>query len=755
MKIPNPLKMNDWEINKFLKVIFTIQVSVLGIILMDGLGVYIPILRQIIPVIYLLFVPGILILRIIRVHKISSSEVLLYSVGLSIASIMLIGFFINLIYPLIRISNPISLLPLIITVSIFVVVLSFLSYLRDKDFSNPDFINFKDLLSPYVLFLFLIPFLAIFGTYLMNWYKIHILIVVLLVVISLIIILFAFDKIPKKLYPLTIFIISISILFQTSLISNYITGFDIQSEYYLANLVIKNAFWNLNLNADYNNMLSVTMLAPILSIISKINLDWIFKIVYPLIFSSVPLGLYIVFKKQSTEKIAFLSSLFFMSYLVFYIELIALARQEIAELFIVLLILVMITKNISNITRSFFFIIFGISLIISHYGITYIYMFSILIVYFVILLNEHYNIKNSFNFIFKNNKTDVIKNKDSYDKTLTFTFVLFFIVFALSWYMYISSAKSLIVFLNLVTSIAGSLTTEFFNPASVQSLAIIQAATSPLHSLFHYGNYAIEFFIIIGTLSILLNDKMKFRKEYMAFILINIIIQLGAFTVPYLSGAFNSERLYQITLIFLAPACIIGGLTFLDIIYRILKIFKIQINNFSDKKIILLSIFFVMFLLFSSQFIYYLTNENPNSIAFNSTLDTANYNEMEIQSANWLNNNGVNVSNNGQNSKSGIIIADENRLPLLLKYGLITDPFSYHYNPNFNIMNNLIKTYNPNKNNFYFFFGTNNILNNTFATYNYTIKGSSVLTEKYRNSNNFNSINKIYDSNGAQIFYES
>ena len=147
MKIPNPLKMNDWEINKFLKVIFTIQVSVLGIILMDGLGVYIPILRQIIPVIYLLFVPGILILRIIRVHKISSSEVLLYSVGLSIASIMLIGFFINLIYPLIRISNPISLLPLIITVSIFVVVLSFLSYLRDKDFSNPDFINFKDLLS--------------------------------------------------------------------------------------------------------------------------------------------------------------------------------------------------------------------------------------------------------------------------------------------------------------------------------------------------------------------------------------------------------------------------------------------------------------------------------------------------------------------------------------------------------------------------------------------------------------------------------
>jgi uncharacterized membrane protein len=755
MKISNPLKMNDWEITKFLRAIFVIQVAVLGIIILDGLGWYIPILRQIIPVVYLLFVPGILILRVIRVHNIGSVEVFLYSVGLSITCIMFIGFFINLIYPLLRIFNPISLWPLIITFSIFVVVLSFLCYWRDKDYSNPDFIDSEDLLSPYVLFLFLIPFLAIFGTYLMNLYKNNILISVLFIIISLIVILFAYNKISRKFYPLTIFIISISLLFQTSLISNYITGFDIQSEYYLTSLVIKNGFWNLTFNVDYNNMLSDTMLAPILSIISEIDLDWIFKIVYPLLFSLVPLGLYIVFKKQTSEKIAFLSSFFFMSFYVFYTEMLGLARQEIAEIFLVLLLLVMITRNLSNITRSFFLIIFGISLIVSHYGIAYIYMFSLLIVYLIILLNDHYNIKTRINFISRYDKTAATYNEVSKNKILSFTFVLFFIIFTLSYYMYTSSEKSLIVFLNLLSIFVGSITTQFFNPASVQGLAIIQEPLTPLHILFRYGDYLIEFFTIIGVFSIFLRDRIKFRREYLAFILVFGLVQIGSVTLPFFSSALNTERLYQITLILLAPACVIGGLTSLDVIYGILKSFKIQIKNFNDKKIKILSIFFIIFLLFSSGFVFYWTNESSNYISFNSTPDTAIYNGMEVQSANWLTVHGVGFSEYGQNSQSGIVIADEDEVPLLLKYGINSTSFSEYYNSNFNIMNYQIESYNPTKNNFYFFFGTNNILSNTFLLFNYTSVQANLFNVTYGNKNNFNTLNKIYDSDGSQIYYES
>jgi uncharacterized membrane protein len=500
-------------------------------------------------------------------------------------------------------------------------------------------------------------------------------------------------------------------------------------------------------------MLSITLLAPLISIISKISLDWTFKIIYPILFSFVPLGLYIVFKKQTSEKIAFLSTFFFMSFYVFYTEMIGVGRQEIAEVFLVLIILVMITKKISNITRSFLLIIFGISLIVSHYGLAYIYMFSLLIVYFLILLNDHYNLPNKLNYILRNNKTVAIQNKYSKNRILSFTFILFFIVFTFSWYMYTSSGISFIVFLKLGSTIANTISSQFLNPTSVQNLAIIQSSSNTLHNLFRYGNYIIEVLIITGVFSILLRDRMKFRKEYLGFIITTVLIQIGAVTVPYFSSALNSERLYQITLIFLAPACIIGGLTLFDILYRILNIFKIQIKNFNSIKFTLLSLYFVIFLLFSSGFVFYITNENSNSIALNSTVDTANYNIMEIQGANWLNNYGVNIVKYGTNSHSGMVVADEYRQPLIIKYGLNTTPYSYYYNSNFNVMNNQIMSYNSNKNNFYFFFGTNNILNNTFLIYTY--KGVNMLNETYPSSNNFNTLNKIYSSDGSQIFYES
>ena len=246
---------------------------------------------------------------------------------------MLIGFFVNIIFQLIRIPNPISLLPLIIIFSIFVIGLSYLCYLRDYNVSNPNFIDSKDLLSPYVLFLMLIPFLAIIGTYIMNLYGINIVLLFLIILICIILLLVAYNKIPKKYYPFTIFIIAISLLFHTSLISNYVTGWDIQKEYYLADIVIKNAFWNLNIPSEVNAMLSITILAPILSIITKTDLDLIFKAVYPLLFSLVPLGLYIIFKIQTNEKIAFLSTFFFISFNVFYTEMLSLGRQEIGEFF--------------------------------------------------------------------------------------------------------------------------------------------------------------------------------------------------------------------------------------------------------------------------------------------------------------------------------------------------------------------------------------------------------------------------------------
>jgi uncharacterized membrane protein len=194
MQINNPLQMNDWEIKKFLKVVLAIQFMLWGVIGLDAVGIQIPILRQLIGFIYLTFIPGIIILRILKLHKLGDIETLLYTVGLSIATLMFTGLFMNTVYPLFGISGPISITPLIITISVVVLVLCVISYIRDKDFADPRYIDVKDVLSPPALFLCSIPFLSIFGTYLVNFHHNNIILMFLIVLIALIAILIAFDK---------------------------------------------------------------------------------------------------------------------------------------------------------------------------------------------------------------------------------------------------------------------------------------------------------------------------------------------------------------------------------------------------------------------------------------------------------------------------------------------------------------------------------------------------------------------------------
>ena len=58
MKILDPLQMNDWDIKEILIVVVSIQLGLLGSIGLGFVGFDIPILRQILGFIYLIFIPG-------------------------------------------------------------------------------------------------------------------------------------------------------------------------------------------------------------------------------------------------------------------------------------------------------------------------------------------------------------------------------------------------------------------------------------------------------------------------------------------------------------------------------------------------------------------------------------------------------------------------------------------------------------------------------------------------------------------------
>lgn len=712
MKILNPIKMNNWGIKKLLRIIFAIQIAVLGTIGLDMIGINIPILRELITFIYLIFIPGVLILRILKIHNINSVESLLYGVGLSITSLMFIGLFMNSVFPVFKIFNPISPFYLIITISIVVLILCILSYIRDNEFSSEDYIDIGNFSKKG--FLYLIPFLAVIGTYLMNSDQNNILLMIMIPSIALLVILAAFDKITENEYPFIIFIISLSLLFHTSLISQYLWGWDIHHEYYIANLVMQNSFWDLNIPYSTNAMLSIAILAPILSKITNIDLIWVFKVLYPFIFSLVPVGLYLVFKRQLNGKIAFLSTFFFMSIFTFFREMNQLARQEIAELFFALVIMLMVDTSMDKIKRALLMIIFALSIIVSHYGLSYIFMLSLIGVYLIVIVDSN-SIKKIKNKIKLNH---VLENR------LTSSFVILFIILALAWYMYTSSSSAFNSIVHIGDQIVGSISTDFLNPDAAQGAAVLSSEViSPIQNVPKYLNLLFQLFILLGVVSTVYKIyKTKFKLEYVLFAFVNLILLVLSVLLPYFASALNVTRVYHIALFFLAPFAIIGGIESFKIINKVFK--GKWTEKKAEKSLKIISMLVIVLFLFYTGFIYEVTNDNPTSFSL-SKIDYPINDYHEIRGMEWL----------YQVKRDKLVYADAYRLPLALSYGP-TDEIQRNYNYT---------------NRSYVFLGKFNIeTGNIFIS-------EKIKATKNQSYVNYNDIienkNEIYDNGNSKVYY--
>jgi uncharacterized membrane protein len=615
----------------------------------------IPFLRQIFGFLFLTFVPGLLVIQILKFKKLSTVELILYSVGLSVAFLMFFGLFINILYPLLGIPKPISLLPLIITINIIIMILGIFSYKIDKDFSTPISVNIKEILSPPALLLCLLPFLAIFGTYLVRFHHNNTLLMLMIVIIALIVILVAFDKfIPKKLYPLAIFMISITILYHRSLISPYLFGSDIYYEYYVYKLVELNSLWDSSAPISAcNAMPSITILPAIYSSLLNMEGTWLFKIVYPLLFSFVPLGLYHIFQEQTDEKLAFLSTFFFMSAYIFFVLMLFLMRQQIAELFFVLLILLMIDKEMKPISRTVLTIIFGASLIVSHYGTAYIYMFAFLP--FIWL---------SSSFMNRTKKTN-----------LTGTFVVLYFTIALAWYIYLTKSVTFIAAVGIFDNIASNIGNMFSPLTSDPKITanFFGGRVSVLHSICRWFVNLTQFFIIVGVFKTILKRKeMSFNPEFFSGAIVSVSLIFACIAIPYVSSSLNMDRIYAILLLFLSPFCLLGGVTICETASKLVR--HISLNKSACMKIVALTVL-IPYFLFNTGFVYEIAGDAPASVplsmerqknsedlAIRMNFYCSCVQEQTAYGIKWLSHSA---------NKEVIIYCDEFVMPTLGYYGMI------------------------------------------------------------------------------------
>src|SRR5659263_567985 len=113
IKIPDIFQLNDWKSKNFLRMMVAIHLAMLGVIGLDFMGLEILIVRQVVGFLYLTFVPGIVILRLLKFHRQGIAETVLLSSGISISFLMFCGFFLNTILSYLNIDSPLSFLSLI------------------------------------------------------------------------------------------------------------------------------------------------------------------------------------------------------------------------------------------------------------------------------------------------------------------------------------------------------------------------------------------------------------------------------------------------------------------------------------------------------------------------------------------------------------------------------------------------------------------------------------------------------------------
>jgi uncharacterized membrane protein len=483
----------------------------------------------------------------------------------------------------------------------------------------------------------------------------------MLAVIILSVILVIFDKVSEKQYPVLIFFTCLGLVYQLSLISNYIVGTDIHYEYYFALQTYNTGHWDSTLNHSYNSAVSISVFIPMLARFLHIPLEWAFKIVPPLFLSGIPVAAYYIFKKEFDSKAAFLATFFLIAVPTMFLELSGLAKQAIGELFLILC-LGLIAYNVFNLRWKRYVLIgiLGLLTVVSHYsmgGTLFCYMagalglfiigkyiirsklninlgYLAITIVVVILLGLGYygwvakgaalvDIMGSASYGANNLKSAISSLGESKDTAVS---------------IQVNGTTSAPVISDVpdTSSMAGDITSptrathwNYPEPAVALALGIDFGSADLTGKIFRIFQYLTEILIIAGMAHILWNYR-RYSSGYLAFIILSGALLTATVFYPGFSPLFNASRFYNLVLIFAAPAIIVGG--------------KLILRNY---KVVVIGVLIPYFIFTSGAVFELLKIDNvtslnlPYSHALSAyrTDSTAIFTENDIKARNWVKDN--------------------------------------------------------------------------------------------------------------------
>ena len=682
----------------------------------------IPVLRQVLGFVCFVALLGMVTLPLIKVRCNSAAELLVYSCGLGLIGIMVIGLVLNTLYPFL--SQPLSTIPMLVALNFYMCAALAAGFIlkRSVPFDFPVQPSRPGSLK-YTAVIVLLPVLAILGTWAMNMYGFNLILMLLILAIAVIFIAALVDKdVPEGVYSLLILSASISLLLLYSLRSFYLIGYDVNGEFYTFSLTLANYHWSLsNYIHIYNTCLSITILPTVLYSLLNIDPQYIFKMVFQVAFALLPLAVYIFFKEKIDRRLAFLAAFFMMSNYMFYYDMPSLIRQEVALLLFVLAIFILFTDRIKKEGGVALFLIFSFGTVISHYSTAFIFFFILLATYLAAKYISSLKIES--------------------EHRITAPLVIAVFAMILFWdglVTRITLSAAIQFGIDTLNSINNMLLGVASQQDPIASMVLGNGLNDTLLNLFSWGigtlgRLAIILGVFYAAYIILFkrggdNEQwMMFDTEFVMASLILLVLVVAGIFVPYLSVGYNLDRLYMQALVFLAPMFVVG-------IFAALKNFRVGVTLTAAGALVAIFLICQTGLLYQAFGLAGSVSLNPN--------DTSGYlvYPQEVAGAQWL----------ADNQSPTHVYADNYASLRLWSYGDM--PVGYGYNKSVYVLNS----------GSYDFRSTQYDMLNSYVYLDYYNVNDGVLYDSWDNGltplSNFSDMDRmdqVYDNGGSEVLESS
>jgi uncharacterized membrane protein len=320
----------------------------------------------------LLTLPGVLLLRALRIPGAVIAEFPVYVPGASIVVLLASGLAVDLLGPLVGVGAPLRTVPLLLGLEVICAGLLAAGFRAGEQVRIP----WRDLPRPaWLAGPLIVPLLAAAGALRLNGGHGAGLAVAALAA-CLILLLAAViwsGRLGQAQLIAVLYAAGLAVMWAFSLRGSLVYGFDIATEYRDLQQAIGTGIWHTGHHGDaYGAMLSVAVMPAELHFLSGLPGLLIFKVAYPAIGALFPVAVFGLARLVLAQRWAFVAAVIIVMQGTFAQEVPGLARQEVALVLFAALLMAMLDSRVPRRPQWSLVALLSLAMVVSHYSTTYV-----------------------------------------------------------------------------------------------------------------------------------------------------------------------------------------------------------------------------------------------------------------------------------------------------------------------------------------------------------------------------------------------